>query len=54
MTFPTQKSFGDFTRERFGPNWVFAARSTDRLCAKYDKNDCPVVTGEGGATYWYR
>lgn len=23
MTFPAQKSFGDFTRERFGPNWVY-------------------------------
>lgn len=43
MTFPTQKSFGDFTRERFGPNWVFAHRATDRLRARYDKNNCPVV-----------
>lgn len=43
MTFPVQKSFGEFTRERFGPNWVFAHRATDRLRARYDKNNCPVV-----------
>lgn len=23
MTFPIQKSLGDFTHERFGPNWVY-------------------------------
>lgn len=43
MTFPVQKSFRDFTRERFGPNWVFADRITDSLRAQYDRNDCPVV-----------
>lgn len=41
--FPKQKSFGEFTRERFGSNWVFAHRATDRIRARYNKNDCPVV-----------
>jgi hypothetical protein len=39
----SQKSFGDFTRERFGPNWVYAHHSTPRIRAQYDKPDCPVV-----------
>lgn len=38
-----QKSFGDFTKERFGPNWVFAHRSTPALQARYNKPYCPVV-----------
>lgn len=38
-----QKSFGEFTTERFGPNWVYAARSTEALRARYNKPDCPAV-----------
>ena len=38
-----QKSFGDFVKERFGSNWVYAQRSTPRLQARYNKPDCPVV-----------
>ncbi len=38
-----QKSFGDFTKERFGPNWVYAHRSTPALRARHNKPDCPVV-----------
>lgn len=37
MTFPAQKSFGDFIRERHGRNWVYAARSTPRILAQYQK-----------------
>lgn len=39
MTFPVQKSFGDFIRERHGRNWVYAARarSTPRILAQYQK-----------------
>lgn len=43
MTFPIQKSFGDFIRERHGPNWVYAARSTPDLLARHFKPDKPVV-----------
>jgi hypothetical protein len=38
-----QKSFGAFIKERFGPNWVYAARCTDNIRARYNKPDCPVV-----------
>ena len=38
-----QKSFGEFTTERFGRNWVYAARMTDRIRRQYDKQDCPAV-----------
>lgn len=40
---PLQKSFGDFVKDRFGPNWVFSARDTPALHARYDKPDRPVV-----------
>lgn len=32
-----QKSFGDFIRERYGRNWVYAARSTPRILAQHQK-----------------
>lgn len=32
-----QKSFGEFIRERYGRNWVYAARSTPRIMAQYRK-----------------
>lgn len=32
-----QKSFGDFTAERFGRNWVYAVRMTDRIRSQYAK-----------------
>lgn len=38
-----QKSFGNFVKDRFGPNWVYAHRATDALRARYDRNDCPVA-----------
>ena len=38
-----QKLVSDFVKERFGSNWVYAARSTDRIHARYDKPDCPAV-----------
>lgn len=37
MNLPPQKSFGDFTAERFGRNWVYAARATDAIKARYTK-----------------
>lgn len=43
MTFPEQKSFGDFIRERHGPNWVYAKRTTPNLLARHNKSDQPVV-----------
>lgn len=43
QNFPPQKSFGDFVRERYGPNWVYANRSTPHLHDRYDKPDCPAV-----------
>lgn len=42
MTLP-QKSFGEFVTERHGRNWVYAARMTDRIAARYNKPDCPAV-----------
>lgn len=38
-----QKTFGDFIKERFGSNWVYARRSTPALQARYNKPDCPVI-----------
>src|ERR1700719_3010760 len=38
-----QKTFGAFMRERVGLNWVYAARCTDSIRARYNKPDCPVV-----------
>lgn len=43
MTFPVQKSFSDFIRERHGPNWVYAARTSPRLLARHNKPDKPAV-----------
>lgn len=43
MTFPIQKTFGDFVRERHGPNWVYAARTSPGLLARHNKPDQPVV-----------
>lgn len=35
MTFPAQKTFGEYIAERVGPKWVYANRTTDRLCSRY-------------------
>lgn len=43
MTFPIQKTFGDFIRERHGSNWVYAARTSSDLLARHYKPDKPVV-----------
>jgi hypothetical protein len=43
MTFPIQKSLGDFIRERHGANWVYAARTSPDLLARHYKPDKPVA-----------
>lgn len=35
MTFPTQKTFGQFIAERVGPKWVYAKRTTDQIRSMY-------------------
>ena len=35
MTFPAQKSFGEFIAERIGPKWVYAAQRSKRIAAQY-------------------
>lgn len=35
MTFPAQKSFGDFIKERVGPKWVYASQRSKRIAAQY-------------------
>jgi hypothetical protein len=42
MTFLVQKSFGEFIVERYGPKWVYAQRTSDRLKARYP--DSVVIT----------
>lgn len=42
MTFPPQKSFGEFIAERYGPKWVYAQRASDRLKSRYP--DSVVIT----------
>lgn len=37
MQQPQQKTFGDFIKERFGRNWVYSARATDAIKARYTK-----------------
>ena len=37
-----QKTFGEFVSDRYGPKWVYAARATDRLRARYP--DSVVIT----------
>lgn len=47
MTFPKQKTFGEFIRDRYGPNWVYAHRMTNRIRSRYSRPD--PVTGEWSA-----
>ena len=42
MTFPAQKTFGEFVADRYGPKWVYAARATDNLRSRYP--DSVVIT----------
>jgi len=35
MTFPAQKTFGEFIKERVGPKWVYAAQRSKRIAAQY-------------------
>lgn len=35
MTFPAQKSFGEFVADRYGPKWVYAQRSSERIARQY-------------------
>lgn len=42
MSIPIQKTFGEFIKARFGPKWVYAARRSPRLAAKYP--DSVVIT----------
>lgn len=43
ISFPDQKTFAEFTRERHGPNWVYATRTSPDLLARHYKPDEPVV-----------
>lgn len=43
MTFPVQKSFGEFTRERFGPNWVYG-HSKKQICYARNGERQTVIT----------
>lgn len=44
MTFPAQKSFGDFIRERHGSNWVYAKRASPALLARHHKPGTVIIT----------
>lgn len=38
MQIPKQKTFGEFIADRYGPKWVYAHRTTDRIRRQYPES----------------
>lgn len=46
MTFPAQKSFGEFTRERFGSNWVYGRSKNQESFARNGERQTVITKKE--------
>lgn len=46
MIFPAQKTFDDFTRERFGPNWVYGRSKNQESFARNGERQTVITKKE--------